>query len=95
MNAPQSPLNGVTPLGFAAWLNSASAVSVLLKDSKQGVTVDGMDKNRATPLMCTGTFSLILPAHIQSRLDAARDGNLDVVGKLVSIKASSTLAVSR
>jgi ankyrin repeat protein len=53
MNSPLIALNGVTPLGFAAWLNSPLAVSALLKYSLESVAVDGMDSNRATPLMCT------------------------------------------
>jgi hypothetical protein len=52
MNSPLIALNGVSPLGFAAWLNSPLAVSALLKYSMEAVAVDGMDSNRATPLMC-------------------------------------------
>ncbi|KAJ8072200.1 hypothetical protein PM082_015758 [Marasmius tenuissimus] len=50
-NAPQSGFNGVTPLGMAAWLNSAIAVRLLLDSSSGVVDVDGMDSHGATPLM--------------------------------------------
>ncbi|KDQ57205.1 hypothetical protein JAAARDRAFT_131495 [Jaapia argillacea MUCL 33604] len=51
LNAPQAALNGVTPLGMAAWLNSAPAVQVLLEASFGVVSVDGIDEHGATPLM--------------------------------------------
>jgi hypothetical protein len=53
LNAPQHAMNGVTPLGMAAWLNMDEAVRVLLEDSAETVSVDGMDTHGATALMCT------------------------------------------
>lgn len=44
---------GVTPLGMAAWLNTSDAVRVLLEESSEYVSVDGVDAHGATPLMCT------------------------------------------
>lgn len=52
LNAPQSSMNGVIPLGMAAWLNMADAIRVLLDDSSDTVSVDGMDTHGATALMC-------------------------------------------
>lgn len=52
LNAPQSAMNGVTPLGMAAWLNMPVAVKALLQDSIGTVSVDGMDSHGATALMC-------------------------------------------
>ncbi|PFH51066.1 hypothetical protein AMATHDRAFT_143442 [Amanita thiersii Skay4041] len=51
LNAPQSSLQGVTPLGVAAWLNAVEIVRVLLEDSAGTVAVDGMDTHGATALM--------------------------------------------
>jgi len=42
----------VIPLGMAAWLNQPQAVQVLLEDSSESVSVDGMDSHGATALMC-------------------------------------------
>lgn len=53
LNAPQSSMNGVIPLGMAAWLNQPQAVRTLLDDSADSVSVDGMDSHGATALMCT------------------------------------------
>jgi len=58
LNAPQSSMNGVIPLGMAAWLNQPQAVRTLLDDSADSVCVDGMDSHGATALMCK--FYLIL-----------------------------------
>ncbi|GLB44891.1 putative ankyrin repeat [Lyophyllum shimeji] len=51
LNAPQSSMNGVIPLGMAAWLNMEEAVRILLEDSADTVSVDGMDAHGATALM--------------------------------------------
>ncbi|KAG5644652.1 hypothetical protein DXG03_008034 [Asterophora parasitica] len=51
LNAPQSSMNGVIPLGMAAWLNMEDAVRLLLEDSSDAVSVDGMDAHGATALM--------------------------------------------
>ncbi|KAF8723840.1 hypothetical protein AX14_009096 [Amanita brunnescens Koide BX004] len=51
MNAPQNSLNGVTPLGMAAWLDVPVAVKMLLEESADAVAVDGMDNHGATALM--------------------------------------------
>lgn len=53
LNAPHASMNGVIPLGIAAWLNQPLAVRTLLDDSVQSVAVDGMDSHGATALMCT------------------------------------------
>lgn len=52
LNAPQSSMRGVTPLGLAAWLNIPEMVKMLLEHSPGLVSVDGMDTLGATPLMC-------------------------------------------
>lgn len=52
LNSPQLSMNGVIPLGMAAWLNQPQAVQVLLEDSSESVSVDGMDSHGATALMC-------------------------------------------
>ena len=52
LNAPQLSMNGVIPLGMAAWLNQPEVVRVLLEDSADAVSVDGMDSHGATALMC-------------------------------------------
>lgn len=51
LNAPQESMNGVTPLGFAAWINSPKAVEILLEASGGAVSVDGKDAYGVTPLM--------------------------------------------
>ncbi|KAG6849266.1 hypothetical protein H0H93_009922 [Arthromyces matolae] len=51
LNAPQSSMNGVVPLGMAAWLNKPEAVRLLLEESSDIVSVDGMDAQGATALM--------------------------------------------
>ncbi|KAJ7717682.1 ankyrin repeat-containing domain protein [Mycena metata] len=51
LNAPQMAYRGVTPLGMAAWLNMSGAVRVLLEESSEYVSVDGIDVHGATPLM--------------------------------------------
>lgn len=56
MNAPQNSLNGVTPLGMAAWLDVPDAVKMLLEESADAVAVDGMDNHGATALMCKTYF---------------------------------------
>ena len=45
-------MNGVIPLGMAAWLNLPDVVRLLLEDSSHTVSVDGMDSHGATALMC-------------------------------------------
>lgn len=52
LNTPQSSMNGVIPLGMAAWLNQPEVVRVLLEDGADSVSVDGMDSHGATALMC-------------------------------------------
>lgn len=52
MNFPHSSMNGVIPLCMAAWLNLPEAVRVLLEESVDSVSVDGMDAHGATALMC-------------------------------------------
>ncbi len=52
LNAPQESMNGVTPLGFSAWMNSPKAVGTLLEASGGAVSVDGKDAYGVTPLMC-------------------------------------------
>ncbi|KAI0303613.1 hypothetical protein B0F90DRAFT_1303492 [Multifurca ochricompacta] len=44
-------MNGVTPLGFVAWLNSPEAVGILLEVGGDTVSVDGKDAYGVTPLM--------------------------------------------
>ncbi|TFK62147.1 ankyrin [Pluteus cervinus] len=51
LNLPHSSMNGVIPLGMAAWLNMPLAVRVLLEESSNCVSVDGMDSHGATALM--------------------------------------------
>jgi len=52
LNTPQLSMNGVIPLGMAAWLNQPEVVRVLLEESADSVSVDGMDSHGATALMC-------------------------------------------
>lgn len=52
LNLSHSSMNGVIPLGMAAWLNQPLAVRTLLEDSAECVSVDGMDSHGATALMC-------------------------------------------
>ena len=52
LNTPQLSMNGVIPLGMAAWLNQPEVVRVLLEDSADSVSVDGKDSHGATALMC-------------------------------------------
>ncbi|KAH9481761.1 Ankyrin repeat domain-containing protein 55 [Psilocybe cubensis] len=51
LNAPHSSMNGVIPLCMAAWLNQPDAVQMLLEESVDSVSVDGMDAHGATALM--------------------------------------------
>ncbi|KAJ7116485.1 ankyrin repeat-containing domain protein [Mycena epipterygia] len=51
LNGPQMAYRGVTPLGMAAWLNTSDTVRVLLEESSEYVSVDGVDAHGATPLM--------------------------------------------
>ncbi|KNZ73326.1 Ankyrin repeat domain-containing protein 50 [Termitomyces sp. J132] len=51
LNGPQSLMNGVIPLGMAAWLNMEEAVQILLEESFDSVSVDGTDAHGATALM--------------------------------------------
>lgn len=89
LNAPQSSMNGVIPLGMAAWLNQPQAVRTLLDDSADSVSVDGMDSHGATALMCKWLHSLIILFFLKRTIpsDAARDGSLEVVQALVSMLA--------
>jgi hypothetical protein len=59
LNAPQMAYRGVTPLGMAAWLNTSDVVRVLLEESSEYVSVDGMDVHGATPLMCMCSALLV------------------------------------
>ena len=103
LNAPQRAIRGVTPLGFAAWLNIPSAVRLLLETYPGLVSVDGMDSLGATALMCTFPLSslsnlsnlecLELTYVFLSITDAARDGNVQVVQHLVSSLCSARLCV--
>jgi len=52
LNAPQHAMNGVTPLGMAAWLDAPAAVRILVEASAGAVSVDGMDSHGVTALMC-------------------------------------------
>ena len=52
LNAPHNSMNGVVPLGMAAWLNLPKVVKLLLEESADAICVDGMDCHGATPLMC-------------------------------------------
>jgi len=58
LNAPQEAMNGVTPLGFAAWMNAPKAVGMLLELSGGAVSVNGKDAYGVTPLMCEWEFYL-------------------------------------
>ncbi|KAH9998800.1 hypothetical protein BJV74DRAFT_186344 [Russula compacta] len=51
LNAPQEAMNGVTPLGFTAWMNSPKAVDILMEVGAGMVSVDGKDGYGVTPLM--------------------------------------------
>ena len=54
-------MNGVTPLGFAAWMNSLKAVKTLLEVGGGTVSVDGEDTYGVTPLMCKWCpFSIVV-----------------------------------
>jgi hypothetical protein len=64
LNAPQEAMNGVTPLGFAAWMNSPKAVKTLLEAGGVTVSVDGEDAYGVTPLMC----KWVLWRHLSSGL---------------------------
>jgi hypothetical protein len=97
LNAPQEAMNGVTPLGFAAWMNSPKAVEVLLEVSGGAVSVDGQDAYGVTPLMCKCGFSLLFCRAKSAQIrrtseDATRDGNLEVVDCLVSMNCLFCLA---
>ena len=52
LNAPQEAMNGVTPLGFAAWMNSPEAVVTMLEAGGGTVSASGEDAYGVTPLMC-------------------------------------------
>jgi hypothetical protein len=52
LNAPQPSMKGTTPLGMAAWLDAVECVRVLLEESSETVSVDGMDAHGVTALMC-------------------------------------------
>lgn len=84
LNAPhQKHLYGVTPLGITAWLNVPDAVDVLLESEDGKILVDGADAYGATPLMCTFSLFLLRCLANTNLLDAARDGNLEVLQRLV------------
>ncbi|KAF9007556.1 hypothetical protein BDQ17DRAFT_1539915 [Cyathus striatus] len=51
LNTPHASMNGVIPLGMAAWLNMPTAVRLLLEESGGAVSVNGMDAHGATALM--------------------------------------------
>lgn len=64
LNAPQESINDVTPLGMAAWLDMPHVVQLLLECSAGAVSVDGMDTDGATPLMCESVLLLVLHLEI-------------------------------
>jgi len=66
LNAPQESMNGVTPLGYAAWRNSPEAVEILLEASGGAVSVDGKDTYGATPLMCKWDSPSVLASELRS-----------------------------
>ena len=66
LNAPQESMNGVTPLGFAAWINSPKAVEILLEASGGAVSVDGRDAYGVTPLMCKWDSPSIQASELRS-----------------------------
>ncbi|KAL5526918.1 hypothetical protein ACEPAF_8645 [Sanghuangporus sanghuang] len=51
LNASHSSLKGLTPLGMATYLNRLDFVTVLLGKGDGLVLVDGVDSQRATPIM--------------------------------------------
>ncbi|KAL5503812.1 hypothetical protein ACEPAH_7883 [Sanghuangporus vaninii] len=51
LNASHSSLKGLTPLGMATYLNRLDFVTVLLEKGDGLVLVDGVDSQRATPIM--------------------------------------------
>ncbi|KAL5485689.1 hypothetical protein ACEPAI_6730 [Sanghuangporus weigelae] len=51
LNASHSSLKGLTPLGMATYLNRLDFVTVLLERGDGLVLVDGVDSQRATPIM--------------------------------------------
>ncbi|OCH95423.1 hypothetical protein OBBRIDRAFT_578211 [Obba rivulosa] len=51
LHSLNAPVNGVTPLGLAAWLDAPDIVRLLLEESHGMVSVDGSDLHGATPLM--------------------------------------------
>ncbi|KAH6909209.1 ankyrin repeat-containing domain protein [Coprinopsis sp. MPI-PUGE-AT-0042] len=51
LNAPHACMKGVVPLGMASWLNLPRIVRLLLEESADTVSVDGMDSHGATALM--------------------------------------------
>ncbi|KAF6759873.1 hypothetical protein DFP72DRAFT_119153 [Ephemerocybe angulata] len=51
LNAPHNSMNGVVPLGMASWLNLPRVVQLLLEESADAISVDGMDSHGATALM--------------------------------------------
>lgn len=59
LNAPQNSINDVTPLGMAAWLDMPEVVQLLLECSSGAVSVDGVDTDGATPLMCKSAYTLL------------------------------------
>ncbi|KAI0067187.1 ankyrin [Artomyces pyxidatus] len=63
LNAPQDAMNGVTPLGMAAWLNAPKAVRIMLEDSAGAVSVNGIDAHRATALMYAARDGNLEVAH--------------------------------
>lgn len=56
LNAPEDAMDGVTPLGVAAWLNAPEVVRILLDTGAGAVSANGLDTHRATPLMCKSMF---------------------------------------
>lgn len=70
----------------SAWLNMPTAVETLLDCSAGRMSVDSIDSLGATPLMCMLFSKFYNHSRINSTvpLDATRDGNLEVVHRLVS-----------
>ncbi|KAJ3573522.1 hypothetical protein NP233_g2373 [Leucocoprinus birnbaumii] len=83
LNAPHAATNGVIPLSMAAWLNFPQLVELLLEESADTVSVDGLDAHGATALM----FSGILSRKEHSQLTPTSDFQMQHV--IIAYKSSS------
>ena len=83
LNTPRDSINDTTLLGMAAWLDTPDVVQLLLQCSSSAVSVDSMDTDGATPLMCTSSrvrFTL-RPIHRFDRCGARlQDGSHPTIG---------------